>query len=70
MTHMIFRNGMKPLDLDAVILDGIPARSWSRDALENRLRQLGVNISIGAGRDSMVVALHQWQQNTDGPEAA
>jgi hypothetical protein len=66
---MIFRAG-HAYDLDKVYLDGQPARTMNRDALETRLRQLGISVPIGAGRDSMVVALHHWQQTADGPEAA
>jgi hypothetical protein len=53
VAHMIFRAG-KMLDLDALILGGKPARSYSRDELEVRLRKLGVPLSHGMGRDSML----------------
>jgi hypothetical protein len=50
---MIFKNG-RMMDLSALILDGRPARTVGRDELEVRLRDLGVPVKIGQGRDSML----------------
>jgi len=53
MSFTIFRNG-KMTDLSALMLDDRPARTIGRDELEVRLRDLGVPVKIGQGRDSML----------------
>ena len=53
MAHMIFKNG-RMVDLSALQLDGHPARTIGCDELEVRLRDLGVPVRIGQGRDSML----------------
>jgi hypothetical protein len=65
----------KAVDLDKVMLDGVSARSMTRDALEARLRQLRIpGITIGAGRDAMIEALARYREKLNeghsGPNAA
>jgi hypothetical protein len=53
MAHILLKNG-RMVDLSALVLDGRPARTVGRDELEVRLRDLGVPVKVGQGRDSML----------------
>jgi hypothetical protein len=53
---MLYETGKKPVDIEAVMIDGEPGFKMDRGELERRLRGKGLTIPPGSGVNSMLLA--------------